>query len=38
LTLLIALDWSGRVPLGVIAGTAIGFGGLLELLQAFSLR
>ena len=36
LSLLVALDWSGRVAPGVIVGAAVGFGGLLELLQTFS--
>ena len=36
LSLLVALDWSGRVAPGVIVGAAVGFGGLLELLQHFS--
>jgi VanZ family protein len=36
LSLLVALGWSGRVAPGVIVGAAVGFGGLLELLQTFS--
>jgi VanZ family protein len=36
LSLLVALGWSGRVAPGVIVGAAVGFGGLLELLQHFS--
>ena len=36
LSLLVALGWSGRVAPGVIVGVAVGFGGLLELLQTFS--
>ena len=36
LSLLMALGWSGRAALGVIFGAAASFGGLLELLQAFS--
>ena len=36
LSLLVALGWSGRVVPGVIVGAAVGFGGLLELLQPFS--
>jgi VanZ family protein len=33
---LLALGWSGRFAPGVIVGAAVGFGGLLELLQTFS--
>jgi VanZ family protein len=36
LSLLVALGWSGRFAPGVIVGAAVGFGGLLELLQHFS--
>ena len=36
LSLLVALGWSGRIAPGMIVGTAIGFSGLLELLQTFS--
>jgi VanZ family protein len=36
LSLLVALGWSGRFAPGVIVGAAVGFGGLLELLQTFS--
>ncbi|MGF7206564.1 VanZ family protein [Skermanella aerolata] len=36
LMLLMALGWSHRIGLGILLGAAIGFGGLLELLQAFS--
>src|SRR3954453_23156088 len=36
LSLLVTLGWSGRVAPGVIVGAAVGFGGLLELLQTFS--
>lgn len=36
LMLLMALGWSHRIGLGVLLAAAIGFGGLLELLQAFS--
>jgi VanZ family protein len=36
LNLLVALGWSGRVAPAVIVGAAVGFGGLLELLQHFS--
>ncbi len=36
LSLLMALGWSGRISLVVIFGTAAGFGGFLELLQAIS--
>ncbi|UEM03258.1 VanZ family protein [Skermanella rosea] len=36
LSLLVALGWSGRAAPGMIVGAAIGFGGLLELLQTFS--
>jgi VanZ family protein len=30
------LGWSGRFAPGVVIGAAVGFGGLLELLQTFS--
>ena len=36
LSLLVASGWSGRVAPRVIVGAAVGFGGLLELLQHFS--
>ena len=36
LMLLMALGWSHRIALGALLGAAVGFGGLLELLQAFS--
>jgi VanZ family protein len=36
LALLAVPGWSGLIAPGIIAATAIGFGGLLELLQAFA--
>jgi VanZ family protein len=36
LTVLMALGWAERVSVGIIVGIVVGFGGLLELLQAFS--
>lgn len=36
LSLLVSLGWSGRIAPGMIVGAAIGFGGLLELLQHVS--
>ncbi|WP_211103955.1 VanZ family protein [Skermanella pratensis] len=36
LSLLVALGWSGRVAPGMIVGSAVGFDGLLELLQHVS--
>jgi VanZ family protein len=36
LTVLMALGWAGRISVGIIFAAVIGFGGLLELLQAFS--
>ncbi len=36
LTVLMALGWAGRISIGIIFAAVAGFGGLLELLQAFS--
>ena len=36
LTVLMALGWAGRISMGIIFATVAGYGGLLELLQAFS--
>ena len=36
LTVLMALGWTGRISVGIIFAAVAGFGGLLELLQAFS--
>jgi VanZ family protein len=36
LTVLMALGWAGRISVGIIFGAVACFGGLLELLQAFS--
>ena len=36
LTVLMALGWAGRISIGIIFAAVAGYGGLLELLQAFS--
>ena len=36
LTLLLTLGWAGRISMGIVFASVAGYGGLLELLQAFS--
>jgi VanZ family protein len=36
LTVLMALGWAGRISMGIVFAAVTGYGGLLELLQAFS--